>query len=403
MFGFAVHVPSSASTERAEQVFRDSIAAEWPGVLIAKPGERRPRMSVVNVMSEGASGFDASYVRSVGKGLSKAQARLLEGAHTSIAAFVMVPTQDAPIRLQSLLRATARAADALDGVGDDLGARIFLTSDELRRRAEKGLENGIPVALEHVALHSYRISDGTIRTVSVGALKLGLPNVVVQSHAPSTTAQIAALLNLVLQALAEGQPIGPGGTFDLALATLKARGLAEIYRATMKEGGVGKLRLTLTEGKREDGDDAGGLIEVRFDAFAGDPFVQQAEAMKRFFGSSDAVVWADSSKAAKARTLALERLETLRAGFEERLEKHERLLVKAPFDTDSGSVEWMWVEVLSWKGREMRGVLENVPDDIAALKVGMRVTVSQDDLFDYIRVFPDGTKEGNTTAQFLAE
>ena len=61
----------------------------------------------------------------------------------------------------------------------------------------------------------------------------------------------------------------------------------------------------------------------------------------------------------------------------------------------------MWVEVTRWRGRTINGTLENDPAEIPDLHAGQVVEVLQDDVFDYIRHFPDGHNEGNTTGEIL--
>lgn len=45
----------------------------------------------------------------------------------------------------------------------------------------------------------------------------------------------------------------------------------------------------------------------------------------------------------------------------------------------------------------------NDPVEIRELHSGQKVTVSEDDVFDYIHTFPDGREEGNTTGPIVAK
>ncbi|MFW5739820.1 MAG: DUF2314 domain-containing protein [Myxococcota bacterium] len=76
-------------------------------------------------------------------------------------------------------------------------------------------------------------------------------------------------------------------------------------------------------------------------------------------------------------------------------------MVKAPFKTASGGNEWMWVEVISWQGSTIRGVLQNVPYDMPGLKQGARVEVEESAIFDYIYTSSDGGQVGNETDALL--
>jgi uncharacterized protein YegJ (DUF2314 family) len=61
----------------------------------------------------------------------------------------------------------------------------------------------------------------------------------------------------------------------------------------------------------------------------------------------------------------------------------------------------MWVEVSHWDEGKISGVLDNDPFNVPELHAGQRVTIRQDDVFDYIHNYPDGRSEGNTTGDIL--
>jgi uncharacterized protein YegJ (DUF2314 family) len=61
----------------------------------------------------------------------------------------------------------------------------------------------------------------------------------------------------------------------------------------------------------------------------------------------------------------------------------------------------MWVEVGSWKGDDIVGLLDNEPYAIPALHAGSTVKVSERQVFDYLRYKADGTEEGNETGRAI--
>ena len=75
------------------------------------------------------------------------------------------------------------------------------------------------------------------------------------------------------------------------------------------------------------------------------------------------------------------------------------MLLKAPFETSSGGNEWMWVEVSSWKGGAIDGLLGNEPAEVPGLHAGATVRVNEKDIFDYIFYKADGSTEGNETGR----
>jgi uncharacterized protein YegJ (DUF2314 family) len=61
----------------------------------------------------------------------------------------------------------------------------------------------------------------------------------------------------------------------------------------------------------------------------------------------------------------------------------------------------MWVEVLSWQGEGVSGVLTNTPEDVPKLHCGDKVQCRASDAFDYILRLPDGSSEGNETSAII--
>jgi uncharacterized protein YegJ (DUF2314 family) len=107
----------------------------------------------------------------------------------------------------------------------------------------------------------------------------------------------------------------------------------------------------------------------------------------------------DALEAASAQ--AKQKLPALQKAFAAGFQPGEYLEVKAPFDTESGGTEWMWVEVTTWQGDRIGGLLDNEPEKVPNLHSGQHVEVRQQDVFDYIRTFPDKRTEGNTTGAII--
>ena len=72
-------------------------------------------------------------------------------------------------------------------------------------------------------------------------------------------------------------------------------------------------------------------------------------------------------------------LPALREAFNAGLAPGEFIQVKVPFKTPDGGKEWMWVEVTSWSGDKIRGLLRNEPFHIPNLHGGQTVDVSEED------------------------
>jgi len=95
------------------------------------------------------------------------------------------------------------------------------------------------------------------------------------------------------------------------------------------------------------------------------------------------------------------KLNKLAKAFNAGLTPGEFIQVKAPFTTSSGGNEWMWVEVLSWQGNNIRGILKSEPYHIPNLKGGSEVLVKQNEVFDYIRSYTNRKSEGNEAGALI--
>ena len=133
--------------------------------------------------------------------------------------------------------------------------------------------------------------------------------------------------------------------------------------------------------------------------------MQQVELLEGIYGAigPEVVYTKDDDALDKAAAEAREQLQARRSQLEQAMAEGVYFTVKAPFETDDGGIEWMWVEVKSWEGSKLTGVLENEPLKIEALRPGAVVTVEQEELFDYMALHPDGTREGWISTRVLAE
>jgi uncharacterized protein YegJ (DUF2314 family) len=182
------------------------------------------------------------------------------------------------------------------------------------------------------------------------------------------------------------------------MRSIKHPGVREPQVTTLKENATGILLLKLREGVPEEGDPPNRLIEITFERGTGpDPHAKREQILAAAFGWEDSVAQVKHGdqelQAASRRARA--QLPQLQQEFAKGFAPGELLQVKIPFDTPDGGHEYMWVEVATWKGDKITGLLNNEPRSIPTLHAGQEVTVSATKIFDYIRRRPDGTSEGN--------
>lgn len=82
-------------------------------------------------------------------------------------------------------------------------------------------------------------------------------------------------------------------------------------------------------------------------------------------------------------------------------EAGENFSVKAPV-TYGDNTEFIWISVTSFEGDKIYGKLGNDPSDLGPLKLGSNVSVSLDDLNDWIYIDPNGDMKGGHTINVVA-
>ncbi len=106
---------------------------------------------------------------------------------------------------------------------------------------------------------------------------------------------------------------------------------------------------------------------------------------------------------AEAQSAARSRLDSVvRTAFAAGLPAGDRIAVSVPFPNPDGTREYLWVEVQEWQGSILRGIVATPPSKTRAVQKGQAVTIDQAQVYDYVWKKADGSREGNTTAAFLA-
>jgi len=266
-----------------------------------------------------------------------------------------------------------------------------------------GWQGQLPDVTRHVSIHSYR--DGELmRLVSLGMVKLGLPDVAVNHVSSTQTSNMGNLLNLIMQRLVEGESIDQQGRFHASIDALQLSSIKQQLLEDLVQGAKRELVVSLAPSPPAEGDADNRLLLL---VFPGDPKSLQerhSQAIGTLFGAQDGIAYVEHDAALLAASeRARKKLRSLKANYAESPPYGEVLLVKAPFITPAGGNEWMWVEVVRWKGDTIDGILKNDAYEIPDLKDGARVQVKDEKLFDYILTRRDGSHEGNETGRLLEQ
>ncbi len=87
---------------------------------------------------------------------------------------------------------------------------------------------------------------------------------------------------------------------------------------------------------------------------------------------------------------------------EEPTDENETPDSEIDFSEDKGGHEYMWIAVTSWsEGGRVRGLLANDPQYRRDLQAGQNVEISEEDIYDWMIVLPDGRHEGAFTNAVL--
>lgn len=341
-----------------------------------------------------------------GRGLDDAQAEALQRTDNVLRLLFAYEKEHLWSGMRDVLRLTSALARRTGGLIWDEETREMFTPDFWdEHRIASWTETADPPDLRHhFTIHAYREESGLHREITLGLTKFGLPDIAVENISGSSTDSMMSTINLLAQALAEGAAVQGNGELALDIRRLRNDAFRNERLESLSANATGKARLRLVQGTWEEGDPQNRLIEILFDRYPGpDLQARQNRLIGELWGTTEdiaASVEHDEEVLAVSEQ-AREKLFALKPAFLAGLPPGEVLFVKAPFQTPDGGREWMWVEVIEWKGDRISGTLQNDPVYIKDLQSGQRVEVSAAEVFDYIHEFADGTSEGNETAKYL--
>jgi uncharacterized protein YegJ (DUF2314 family) len=386
--GYAVLVPPRADPAAAERAIAAVVAARHLDAEVT-------RMGVAD------AGFRVEDLRWFARKLGDADVEALGHVETAIVVRASAP----PARAREMIHGTAAAAragaTAVDGwIHDEITRETFTRASFDERRPGE-----FPLDVETLVVeHLVADADSTVFLESFGMIRFGLPEIYMRGI-PRTFAEDAnELANAAAQTLAERGTIGRDGELSVDIAKLREDAWPAKHAALEAAHAPGKVTFTVTWSRGDRADDRNAPLELELGLAGGVTPEKLRAAIVGFFGDRpDEMKYArgDDTELRAATDRARKALALLGPHFSKGIPELERLMVKAPFTTDQGGVEWMWVEVQSWTGTRMTGILVNRPDHVSSLREGARVEVLQGDIFDYVHIHADGTQAGGETESIL--
>jgi len=337
-----------------------------------------------------------------GEGLSAGQGRLLQRSRDAIVLHFAHRKEHVWSSLRAATELMEELARETGGFIWDEETRQVFTPEEWHKKRLADWKGTAPELATQFPIDFYPNGEYA-RAVTLGMAKFGLPDLVVEEFPQSSSDQVQSLINIFAQHLAEGADLPATGKFKIDIRALKDDGLRATELKSLKEHALGTACVVLKPAKADDGDPKNRLLELSAELYSGpDPQAKQEHLFYSLFGSEDVVhnvehtpELLEESRRERAK------LPSLHKAFAAGLQPGEYIDVKAPFPKSDRGNEWMWVEVTSWKARTIMGTLQNDPVYVQNLHGGQVVKVSEDDVFDYLRIYPDKHTEGNTTAKIL--
>jgi uncharacterized protein YegJ (DUF2314 family) len=395
------------STENPGDVLAKLLPAHSSWTSAAKLPQKAVRPTLVtHLITDATKSYKAPDLHSLeyfGRDLSKEQAAQVQSCDKVYVLTFVYPAKDAWKSLRSATTLAGKMGAGLHGlIWDEATRELFSPEGWDKLRVATWPTEGVPDLSKQVTMHAYKDGD-YVRAITLGMSKCGLPDAVVNGFVWSDSRQMGNLINLLCQTLAEGAQLKTPGEFDLDIRNIKESGVRQRMTDSLLEHASSTAKLGLKVGKLEEGDDENRLIEITFDRYEGaDVHSRQSAMISDIFGWKDdvkSIRHNDEVLAASAH--AREKLPELRSLFQKGLSPGEFIQVKAPFKGTDGRTEWMWVEVVTWNGDAIHGMLKNEPYFNPTLHAGQPVDVSEKALFDYLHIFPDGHEEGNETGPII--
>jgi uncharacterized protein YegJ (DUF2314 family) len=405
--GFAVYLPAppTAAQKRAATV---RLKQRFPGLPVCpdKDDEHLPCAQVlVPPIDEFAPPTEDQLAR-FGRGLDDAQRKVAAASKGALLLAWFLEGGPGNARLRDAQAVALDLAQSTRGLLWDETTRELFSPEAWKKERIEGWEGDVPDMRRHIVIHYYETDAGRHRAISLGMEKFGLPDLVMQDVPLHDADAGTVAIDAVAQKLVEGASLEPGGELRLDLRSIRHSGARDAFVGSCEQGATFRGRIQLAAVEGEAGDPDNRLAELRFPSYPGTTDGErQAAAFKSIVGVSPdrmSGAAADDPELAAVTARVQKRLPAVAAAFRAGLPLGERITVKAPFETDDGSIEWMWVGVTAWSGDAVSGRLENEPARVSTLRLGSKVQVKQASLADYVWMAADGAKKegGESTLVF---
>lgn len=367
-----------------------------------KAGAPTPEVVVEAVSQDKLDPIDEDHLRYFARKVEPEERKRLAGAKHATALNFHIPFAKRHESLLAAMRFSHQLAAEQKALLWDAETREYFSPRSWKETRVDGWSGGVPSLPSHITMHVYA-DGGAQRMITLGMVKLGLPDLVVEQVPGSMTSDMGKLVNGVAQLLAEGLGVSANGELAVDLTRVKDAKVQRMVTADDPKTAKRNAKLWAIEGRRDSGDPENPLLEIAFPG-SGSAHARQLAALDALFGkkpdSLTAAPPGDPELEAVARK-ARARLNELRPRITKGIHPPEVLLVKAGFRTDDDNLEYMWMEVVVWEKDRLKGTLANEPFNVSRLRRGSPVDVAESEVQDYLYVSPTGTREGGESSTIL--
>ena len=244
---------------------------------------------VINYVQTSYAPPNLELLQRFGHGLSQEQAKALQDSQTAMLLDFGYPKEHVWDGMRTALSLASRIARKTGGLLWDAETREVYTPDAWEMERIEGWTEVVPDIARHTVIRA-RNNGECSRMVTDGMSKFGLPDVVVDRFPWSLHRNMASLLGLFAQAMAEGGASKLGGEFDLDIRTIRNPSFREFQIMSLKANAASVALLSLREGTRQEFDPDNRIIEITFARYPGhDLHAQQQEMVGSLFSWEDSV------------------------------------------------------------------------------------------------------------------
>jgi uncharacterized protein YegJ (DUF2314 family) len=293
------------------------------------------------------------------------------------------------------------------GVVMDRDVPRLVPIDHYTRR----LKPGVRIA-DYVQILAVPQREGRAHLVARGLRKFQLPQIEVQYVARDLQPQMALAVQVLAQILVHrARKALAGGQTTLAIPAEQRLDLEHdaLRRIAWKVDSLPNARrATTVRLAYVPGPDAHTEPSLRIEpppGWKGDPRGWMAPMLTELVGgevplhpeTAETAEPSDPMEAAHHK--ALEELPELRRRYQKGLPSGHDVYVKRGFPLPDGGREYMWIHVTGWFDGMVRGRLATHPRYRTDLHAGQALQCAEEDVYDWLLIFPDGREMGGYTDQ----